>query len=235
MTMTKRIILKTVLVCVGIFIIISGGILYYFYNYIDLDTEKRITVYVATTDINAGDTINESMIAEKEIRETSVIQWMILTASDVIGKKSNTNIKAGDYLASYNFIDSSEWFSEDERYTILELGIKERLAGLVKKNSLVDILVESKTAYDLPKVVLPKVKIIDIIDEFGNSVDSASSEKKLYAKLLLNREQRDLLFVAKEIGNISVELYCNTIQEAARQQFTIPQKYYNEEAIIESK
>jgi len=234
MNLTRRVAFKTALICLGVFILLSAGGVYYFYNFMDFDTEQRVMVYTAATDLHPGDTINESLIAQKVVRESSLVPSMILDSNEVIGKKAIIDIKAGDYLTNYNFLDSSLWYKDDERYTVLEVGIKERLAGLVKKDSLVDILVELNGKYDLPKVVLPRVKIIDLIDEFGNSVSDMPSEKTLFAKLLLNKEERDLLFAAQESGKLIIELYCNTIQEPAVQRFHIPQTYYLE-SLIEEK
>ncbi len=234
MNLTRRVAFKTVLICLGIFILLSAGVVYYFYNYMDFDTEPRMMVYTAATDLHPGDTINESMIVLKEVRESSLVPSMVSDSNEVIGKKALIDIKAGDYLTNYNFLDSSLWYEDDERFTVLEVDITRRLAGLVKKDSLVDILVELNGKYDLPKVVLPRVKIIDLIDELGNSVSDMPSEKTLFAKLLLSKEERDLLFAAQESGTLIVELYCNTIQAPAQQRFQIPQTYFLE-TLIEEK
>lgn len=231
MNLTRRVAIKTALICFGIFILLAAGGVYYFYNFMDFDTEPRLMVYTAVTDLKPGDTINESMVVAKEIRESSLVPSMIFDVNEVVGKKALIEIKAGDYLTNYNFLDSSLWYKEDERYTILEVGVKERLAGMVKKDSYVDILVELTDIYDLPKVVLPRVKVVDLLDELGNSVSDMPTEKALFAKLLLDKEQRDLLFAAKETGTLIIELYCNTIQTPADQRFRIPQKYYYEEMV----
>lgn len=232
MNLQRRIALKTALICFGIFLLIAAGIIYYTYKNIDFDTEKKYFVYIATTDIEIGEIINESMITEKEIHESSIVPSMIFSSNDVVGKKTSIKTQAGDYITSYNLISSDEWFEDDERYTILEFNTKEHLAGLVTKNSLIDIKVELNGIYDLPKVVLSKIRVIDFIDEMGNSISVIPSGKAIYAKLLLNEEQRNLLFAAQEKGSLIIELYCNDLQAPAEQKFIIPDEYYKEELII---
>lgn len=226
MNLTKRVAIKTVLICLGVFLFIAAGAIYYIYNYMAFDTEQRYITYVAATNIRIGDTINESMITEKEVRESSVVQSMVFTADDLIGKKSKIELQAGDYFTNYNLISREEWFEDDQRYTILELGIQERLAGLIRKDSLIDIKVDLNGIYDIPKVVIPKVRVLDLIDEMGESLAELPSGKSIYAKFMLNEEQRNLLFVAQEKGSLIMELYCNTIQNPAEQNFTIPDDYY---------
>ena len=233
MNLTKRVVIKTVLICLGVFLLIAAGAVYYIYNYMAFDTEQRYVAYVATTNIKIGDIINESMVVGKDIRESSLVPSMVHSLDDVIGKKTKVEIQAGDYIANYNLIPDNEWFTDDQRYTVVELGVKERLAGLIKKDSLIDIKVNLSNVYDIPKIVLPKVRVLDLLDEMGNSLTDNVSGKTVYAKLMLDEEQRNLLFVAQEKGTLITELYCNSIQNTAIQSFEIPHEYIIEKAITD--
>ena len=56
--MNKRIILKTGLVCMGIFLILASAGIYFFSSRYELDTEKKYRVIIAAADIPVGGVIN---------------------------------------------------------------------------------------------------------------------------------------------------------------------------------
>jgi len=68
--MNKRIILKTVLVCLGIFLILTSTGIYFFSSRYELDTEKKHRVVIAATDIPVGSIITDEMVAYKTIKES---------------------------------------------------------------------------------------------------------------------------------------------------------------------
>lgn len=57
--MNKRTILKTALVCLGIFLILASASIYFFSSKYELDMEKKYRVIIATADIPVGGIITD--------------------------------------------------------------------------------------------------------------------------------------------------------------------------------
>lgn len=223
--MNKRIILKTVCICTGIFIMLSAVITYFLINSFQPDTEKRHQVIVAGTDIDVGTVITESMLATKIIKESSVNAYMLNEAEAALGKKAAAFVKEGDYIRSYALLDKDKWFNEKDRIIILPMEVEDRLANLIRKGSFIDIKVFSTTLAARPKVVLSKVRVEDILDETGTSIEYAAAVKKAYAKIVLNDMQRDRIYAAMQSGKLGYELYCDNTQKPAEEEFIIPDTY----------
>ena len=60
--MNKRIIIKTTLICIGIFLILSSAGIYFFSTKYELDTERKYQVIFAEADIPVGSIITENMV-----------------------------------------------------------------------------------------------------------------------------------------------------------------------------
>lgn len=225
--MNKRLVLKTAIICIGIFIIITAlGVFYLLHNY-EFDTEKKYQVLVASTDINPGDVINESMVALKTIKESSLNNYMITDANVGVGEKALSRINTGDYIVSYNLLPKDQWYTDDEKVIILPMDIEGRLANLIKKGSLIDIKVVMSKTLSIPETVLSKVTVEDILDENGLSLGDSIGSKKAYAKVVLHSRQRDKVYVASQLGKLIFELYCDSTQKPAAEEFQIPLEYLN--------
>lgn len=233
--MNKRIVLKTVLICIGIFIIlISAGTFFMSQNY-ELDTEKRLQVLVASTDINEGDIVNESMAVYKTIKQSALNQYMITDAGTALGKKALSRIAAGDYITGYNLLAKEQWHGDNDKIIILPMDIEDRLANIIKKGSLIDIKVQFKDVKSIPQVVLSKVTVEDVLDENGLSLENLNNSKKAYAKVILDDEQRNRLYVAAQLGKLIYEAYCDRTQAPAGEIFRIPDEYLKMPVFSSSK
>jgi len=229
--MYRRIAIKTAVICTGAFImLISLALLYISHNY-KLDTEERVQVAVTNTDIEAGTVLNESNIVLKTVRLSDVNKYMVLDLREAIGKKALAEIRRGDYINSYYLLDRDKWYDDDHREIVLPMDFETRLANLIKKGSLVDIILTPPTSNNSGKsvfksrVVLSKITVEDIIDDNGLNSGENIGSRKAYAKFILSREQRDKVYIAQQMGKLKYELYCDSTQKPAQEEFSIPQEY----------
>lgn len=110
--MNKRIIIKTTLICIGIFFILSSAGIYFFSAKYELDTEKKYQVIVAEADIPAGSVITENMVSYKTIKESGLTSHMLQNSEQVVGMKVLSSILKGDYIPQYNLLPSDKWHKE---------------------------------------------------------------------------------------------------------------------------
>ncbi|MCL6481395.1 MAG: hypothetical protein K6U02_06680, partial [Firmicutes bacterium] len=184
--MNKRLVIKTALICTGIFIILASLAVFIFNAKYDLDTEKRVNVIVAAKDIAAGEVIAESMVAYRTIKESAYSSRMVTQQKLCIGAKSSVPIKSGDYIFLYNILSPEDWRSSDARTIVLPMTIDERLANLIRKGSIINIKVLPAEMKTLPRLVLSKITVSDVLDENGLSLGDALGSKKAYAVVVLN-------------------------------------------------
>lgn len=221
--MLKRVVIKAVLITFGILVLAFSLISFLFLKYNPIDKESRFEVIVATKDIDVGVPINESMLAYKTIRESSMNSYMLTSKEQITGKIITDKILVGDYISKYNV--SENLVDDKSKIIVLSMDVDSRLANLIAKNSLIDIKVEQKNK--IPKVVLSKIKVQDILDENGISIDSLSvGIKKGYGKFILDSEQRDKIYVARSLGKLLFELYIDKTQKAPVEEFIIPEEFY---------
>jgi len=116
---------------------------------------------------------------------------MLIQPDRCINYKSSAPVKSGDYLFSYNLIPPDEWQSEDARVIALPMTIEDRLANLVQKGSVINIKVLPGEKKTIPKLVLSKIIVSDLLDENGLSIGDAIGSKKGYIVLTLDKDQRD--------------------------------------------
>ena len=223
--MNRRIILKTVIICTGLFLILSSlGLYYLFHNY-KFDTEKIYQVLVASTDIDEGTVINESMVAVKSIKGSALNSYMLMDVKDITGKKALSKIGSGDYIRDYDLLSKEKWYSDGDRIIVLPVDTDARLANLIKKGSLIDIKGSLNNIKSIPKTVLSKVMVEDVLDENGVSLGNSGGGSKAYIKLVLDKNQRDRIYAATQLGKLVFELYCDSTQKASDEEFQIPPQF----------
>jgi Flp pilus assembly protein CpaB len=215
--MGKRLVIKTALICFGIFLILNSIVLVYIFKEYPLDLEGRVSVVVAAVDISEGTIIEEKHLKIKEIQNSASNSLLCTDIVQVIGKKANVDIKRSDYVRTTTLIDKKSWFKDDERIIILPMNIEERLANLIQKGSYIDIRLK-KEASEIIDTILYKVRVEDVLDEAGTSLDSKSAmnSKTIYMKLVLDREDRQKIYTATSSGKLIYELYCDEMQKAVK-------------------
>lgn len=220
--MKKRIILKTVLVCLGIFLILTSAGIYFFSSRYELDTEKKHRVVIAVVDIPVGSVITDEMVAYKTIKESGYNTYMLQNSGQAVGMKALYPILKDDFIPAYDLLSPDKWYKEEDRAITLPMDVEGRLANLIKKGSLIDIKVELKDKIAPPQTVLSRVFVEEILDENGLSLGENIGSKKAYAKVVLDNTQRDRLYVAAQYGKLLYELYCDNTQKPSEENFMIP-------------
>lgn len=149
---------------------------------------------------------------------------MVQSPGQVVGMKVLAPILKGDYIPEYDLLPPNKWYKDDDRTITLSMDVEGRLANLIKKGSLIDIKVEFKDSKVPPQTVLSRVFVEDILDENGLSLGENIGSKKAYAKVVLDKAQRDRIYVALQYGTLIYELYCDNTQHPSIEDFKIPQK-----------
>lgn len=219
--MNRNIVIKTVLICTGIFLLISSVSVYLIFSRYGLDTEKYVNVAYAGVDISEGSVIDESMLGVKAIRESAANGHMVDNIRAVTGSRALNSIRKGDYIRGYELLPAGMWNSDSHKTVILPLDMEGRLANLVKKGSIVDIKAAAASKRQPPELVLSKVVIMDMLDENGLSTDSHPGGRKAYAVLFLDSVRRDRLYAAMQEGKLLIELYGSRLQEPAAESYEI--------------
>lgn len=227
--MNKRLIIKTSLICTGVFIILAAlAVLYVTTNY-RIESGRQYSVLAAVKDIAAGDILTEANTGIRTVTESEITPNMMTDPSQCIGSKMLSPIRSGEYVLSYNLLSPSSWNRDDDRIIILPMNVEERLANRICKGSLIDIKVLPENQKTIPQTVLSHITVEDILDENGMSAGDALGSKKAYAIVMLDSKQRDRFYSAQQIGKIIYELYCNSIQPEAGEDFVIPPEFYIKE------
>jgi Flp pilus assembly protein CpaB len=211
--LSRRLMIKTALICFGIFLILSAGIWGFILSKYPLDFEKDVPVVIAASDIKQGEVIELSQLRVKNIKESDSNQYLVADVSLVAGNKALADLKKGDYISSSILLGKKDWYKKDDRIIILPLNMEERLANLIKKGEYVDIRIRDDVTYEV-RTVLSKVRVEDMLDDSGNSLSSgnAANSKTAYMKLVLQENQRQSLYTSMRAGKIIYELYCDSTQ-----------------------
>lgn len=211
--MSRRLIIKTALICIGTFIIANAIGLFILFKYYPVDYEGYCNVVVAKAQIEPGTIISDNQVGIEKIRQTSFRDYMPQKLSEVVGKKSIIALTSGEYLGKHNLLEKNDWFSPDERIIVLPVTLEERLANLIKKGSYVDIRCKN-TLDSHMDLILKKIEVKDVLDDAGVPFGSSTSvnSKVAYLKLILNEEDRNKIYTAGQAGKLIYELYCNSVQ-----------------------
>lgn len=224
--MNKRIIIKTTLICMGIFLILSSAGIYLFSTKYELDTEEKHQVVITTADISVGSVITENMVSYKTIKESGLTPHMIQYSEQALGMKVLSPILKGDYIPQYNLLPPDKWHKDDDRTIILTVDMEDRLANLIKKGSVIDIKVLPEDRKALPKLVLSRIMVSDVLDENGLSSGDAIGNRKGYIVVVLDNQQRNRIYAAMQYGKLMYELYCDSTQPKEIEDFVIPNEFY---------
>lgn len=211
--MSRRLIIKTVLICVGVFFILSAAIWGFILSEYPLDLEKNVPAVIAASDIKQGEVIELSQLKVKNIKESDSNEYLVADVTLAAGNKALADIRKGDYVSRSILLGKKDWYKKDDRIIILPLNMEERLANLVKKGEYVDIRVRDDVTYEV-RTVLSRIRVEDMLDDSGNSLnsDNAANSKTAYMKLVLQEHERQALYTSMKTGKIIYELYCDATQ-----------------------
>ncbi len=180
------------------------AVLYYIYK---PNFEKDITVVVAAKSFSFGDKINETNIRLKKIKENQYSNIFIKNPNELINKVTTHDILEGDFFTETDYSDSNKLYHEDDMVTIIPMTLEQRLANMITPGSIVDIKIQPDLK-NAPITVLTGIKIEAMMDENGKTIENITGyPKTVFAKLILNKDQRNKLYIAKNMGPLIFELY----------------------------
>jgi hypothetical protein len=223
--MGKRLVIKTAMICAGVFVMMSAALVFFIFRGREFDDEKRYKVLIAADSIEKGTVLTDGMLSYRTVKESALNEYMVTDILEAVGKKCLSGISEGDYLREYELLPESGWYKDEDKVVILPMDIESRLANLIRKGSLIDIKIDLDGVEAPPKVVLAKVPVMDILDENGTSSNGILSGKRAFAIIVLDNEQRDRLYIARDLGRLVYELYCDPTQKPAEEEFSIPPEY----------
>ncbi len=210
------------LICTGVFLIILSAAYLYVTGRYDIDTRKTVRVLTAAVDIREGMVIEAYMLKYREIKASSVTPLMIGHMDDATGKKAANFIPAGEYLRSSELLPEADWYKDDEKKIVLELQKNNNVSFVLEKGSFIDIKRWSENSGGLPVTVLSRVKVHEILDENGISIEKAVGSRNAYIVLVLDSNQRNRLYAAMTGGGrLFCESYCSILQKPAPEDFVI--------------
>lgn len=228
--MNKRLIIKTSLICTGIFFILASLAVYLVTSNYRIEPGSQYSVLAAVKDISAGDILTEANTGIRTVTESHLTPNMLTDPSQCIGSKALSPVKKGEYILTYSLLPPSRWNKDDEKIIVIPMSVEERLANRICKGSIIDIKVLPESQKTIPRIVLSHITVEDMLDENGMAAGEALGSKKGFAVVTLDSKQRDRLYAAQQVGRIIYELYCNSIQPEAREDFVIPPEFYTKES-----
>lgn len=218
--MNRRLVIKTVLICTGVFLMLTSAIYFYISSTFDIDTGKTVKIVTASADIKEGMIINESMLRYRQIKASAVTVQMLSDFIDVIGRKAANTIPKGEYIRNCELIAYKDWYDDDEKKIVLPVERDNCLAYAVEKGSCLDIKYWPGNMSGIPETVLSKVIVHEIFDESGMALEKCFGNKKAYLVLILGSRQRDRLYRAMSQGKLLYEQYCSKLQKPVKENYT---------------
>lgn len=170
-------------------------------------SEEMVSVIVAGKDIPEGAVIEKSMVREKQIPK-SMFHFHMHTPSDLTiieGRTAKISIPAGmPILADYILVRKGSGFSEklnpDFHERVKQLSLKGPISYL-KSEDLIDIIAIPKEGSKIPRILLPKVLVLD---KAGSDLLLKVSDKEA---LVLTRAEKEmeLSFILRHPEDVEVD------------------------------
>ena len=210
---TGRVYLKAYGIAFTVFTILAILGVWYFLSHFKIDTDTYVTVVTATEGLVPGTIVSDSQVLTKRVKASSVSMYVVNDIKSVVGKKLIAKVAKDDFFRGYELLGSEQWKKDDEREMTICFDYDARVGNTVKKGSYVDVRLLSKEK-SAPKVVISKILIDEIFDEAGLVVVDTDKlgSRKAFLRFVLNKEQRDRLYIASESGKLRLDLYYDSSQ-----------------------
>lgn len=166
---------------IALSLILAGGLSFFQYQYFKgmAESDKKIQVIAAASDIKAGEKI-DAKLGIKEIPQSAYVKEMYLANEKAIGY-AKVDISAGSYvLKSMVSHEEVPVLKEDMRRVTIGVNLTSSLAGKIKPGDVVDIgWVPKDEAKDgASKIVAEKVQIYDVVNKSGEDVRKADKNNQ---------------------------------------------------------
>lgn len=168
-------------ILIALSLILAGGLSFFQYQYFKsmAESDKKIQVIVAASDIKAGEKV-DTKLGIKVIPQSAYVKEMYLANEKAIGY-AKVDISAGSYvLKSMVSHEEVPVLKEDMRRVTIGVNLTSSLAGKIKPGDFVDIgWVPKDEAKDgASKIVAEKVQIYDVVNKSGEDVRKADKNNQ---------------------------------------------------------
>ncbi|WP_019907135.1 Flp pilus assembly protein CpaB [Thermoanaerobacter indiensis] len=175
-------------ILIALSLILAGGLSFFQYQYFKsmAESDKKIQVIVAASDIKAGEKV-DTKLGIKVIPQSAYVKEMYLANEKVTGY-AKVDIAAGLYvLKSMVSHEEVPVLKEGMRRVTIGVNLTSSLAGKIKSGDMVDIgWVPKDEAKDgVPKVIAEKVQIYDVVNKSGEDVREVDKSNQYDKESLL--------------------------------------------------
>lgn len=231
--------IKWFLIAVILFGLTLTGILYYYENVRivnalnaqEIEIRKEIDVQVmdkvSVATIKADYKVDKYTAFTEELIEKSIVmldipkKWAVSNyvydKSALIGKVAKEDLGAMEQLTFDNLADEKVWFDDYDR--MKEYAFQTDVAGKAKKGTIIDVTVTYGNGdYD---VVIPKTKVLDIIDQTDQNGNILPNRDMRYDIILSIKDEIDYrdMELASLLGTFRPRLYHDEAQPASEKTF----------------
>ena len=191
-----------VVIIAAILTVILTGLSIYVQNAV-VNNIPKVTVYIATADIQAGNIVNDNNITSKQIDLTLANANYITIKSDIVNKVAKNTIYNGDII-NINRVtnkDDQNLFignGDIKRFSIPTAYIDDPYSLTFRKGDFVDIIfTDTSTSSKTSDVVLKKVLVVGAIDQNGTLL-TQDNHNTLATAILFQSITGDILTVTSD-------------------------------------
>jgi pilus assembly protein CpaB len=177
------------------------------------DTTK---IFVAITDINIGDQLNEQNIRLEEWPKQRVPEGAISQLDDLQDRFPRTRLYAGEPILRAKLMDSNDGSKSVDipkgfRVVSVKVSMESSVSGLVQPGDRVDLMVLLKKSNEVPetgtRTILRDVNIFAVDSETERNVDADGSSSVLRTvSLLVKPDQAETITLASGLGSLFLTL-----------------------------
>lgn len=203
---------KTTLIVISL--ILAAGLSFLQYRYFKnmAESDKKIQIIVAASDIKAGETV-EGKLSLKTIPQSAYIEGMYLQNEKVTGY-AKVNISAGSYILEEMVSTEKVPVVENGmRRVTISVNLTSSLAGKIRPGDVVDVGWVSKEQEKgaVSKVIAQKVQIYDVVNKMGEDTTKKGDKKNQYENdmlipaavtLIVTPEQAVIIKQHEILGNL---------------------------------
>ncbi|MDN5332125.1 MAG: pilus assembly protein CpaB [Tepidanaerobacteraceae bacterium] len=172
---------KTTLIAISL--ILAAGLSFLQYRYFKslAESDRKIQVIVATSDIEAGESV-EAKLGLKTIPHSAYVKEMYLPSEKVTGY-AKVDISAGSYILK-NMVSAEKVpvVEEGMRRVTIGVNLTSSLAGKIRPGDVVDVGWVPKDQKEASKIIAEKVVIFDVVNKMGEDTTKKEEKKNQYEK-----------------------------------------------------
>lgn len=214
--MLKNYRFRAFLIALALALVVTGGLFYYL-KVKSIETQDKVRVITAVSNIEANTVIKNSQIKEISVSQSSAVPGAIVDKEKVVGKVVKEPIYKGEQILQMNLMkgEKEEGLSavlpEGLRAVTIKTDMVTGVGGHIKDGDYVDVLVFVNPPYSTEKVktVFQNVKVLD-----ADYKENQSSENR-FITLCMNPNDAEKLFLVEEISKIKLSLR-NRIDKKAK-------------------